>query len=265
MDNINIEKIIEIVREAGKIAMYFYSKKYFVRDKKDKTPVTEADLEINNFLSKELIKFGYPILSEENDNTFEKRKKSKYSWVIDPIDGTSDFIQKTGEFSIMLGLINKKGESVLGVVYAPALDELYFAKKGGGAYLIKNGKKVKIEVNKKDFKNGTILVSRNHLGKYEQEIAIKHNMKQLPMGSSGLKICRIARGDAQLYINSSDKSGIWDICAGDVIIKESNGCIVDLNKKNIISYNEKEIILKFGYIALNNFIFLENGNINIIL
>ncbi len=99
-------------------------------------------------------------------------------------------------------------------------------------------------------KNGRILVSRNHLGDYEQEIAEKNNMKQAPMGSAGIKICKVAVGDAELYINSSNKSGLWDICASDIIIQEAGGYVCDM-QNSTIKYNNKETMLLNGYIVSN--------------
>lgn len=258
MHKIDIDEIIEISKEAGKIAMHFYVRNYSIKEKENKTPVTEADLEINNFLLNKLSKFGYPILSEESEDDFEKRKVADYVWVIDPLDGTSDFVQKTGEFAIMIGLVdNRTGESVLGVIFAPVLEDLYFAQKGKGSFMCHSefiSESQKIIVSQNKLEGGKILVSRNHLGECEQKVAKKYNMIQIQMGSAGLKICRIARGDAELYINSSDKSGIWDICAGDVILKEAGGKMTDLNK-NIIFYNKKNIVLKHGYRVLNGFKF----------
>ena len=282
--NIDIKEIIEIAIRAGNIAMQFYDRKYTVEQKQDKTPVTEADIAINDYLIKELSKYNFPILSEEIKDDFEKRKNAEYTWIIDPLDGTADFIQKTGEFSIMIGLINKGGESVLGVVYAPALDELYYAQKNKGAFLMKassplkgrieerlessqqlhvSNKKIKnktslrgafsdeaISVSNKKIKGGKILTSRNHLGEYEQKIAKKYNMKQIPAGSAGLKICWIASGKAELYINSSNKSGLWDICAADIILREASGKIIDKNNNKIL-YNQREIMLLHGYIVSN--------------
>ncbi|MFA5993661.1 MAG: 3'(2'),5'-bisphosphate nucleotidase CysQ [Parcubacteria group bacterium] len=248
MHNVNIENIISIAKEAGKIAMSFYDKPYSIAEKKNKTPITEVDQALHDYLMKELSVYGYPILSEEGEDDFEKRKNAEFVWIIDPLDGTSDFIQKTGEFAVMIGLVNNGGESILGVVYAPALDELYFAQKGEGAYMMKDGEKTKLTVSDRELEKGRILVSRNHLGEFEQEIAKKHHMQQISMGSAGLKMCRIAKRDAELYINSSDQSGVWDICAGDVIIKEAGGRIVDLNK-DIILY-DKQVILKSGCIVL---------------
>jgi 3'(2'), 5'-bisphosphate nucleotidase len=252
--NVKIEEIIKIALGAGKMAMDFYGGKYEVKQKQNKTPVTEADIAVNNYLMKELSKYNYSILSEEIEDNFEKRKNVDFFWIIDPLDGTSDFVQNTGEFSIMIGLVDNVGQSVLGVVFAPNLDEMYWAEKNKGAYLCQSGLDLKfhqkIQVSKKSLKNGKILTSRNHLGEYEQRIAKKYNMKQIPAGSAGLKICWIARGDAELYINSSDKSGLWDTCAADIILSEAGGFMVDKNF-NKIKYNTKETALLDGYIASN--------------
>ena len=258
MQKIKIKEILEIAKYAGDIAMDFYDKKYITNQKENETPVTEADIAINDYLIKELEKYNHPILSEEVKDDFKRRKSAELVWIIDPLDGTADFIQKTGEFSIMIGLINKKGESILGVVYAPALGEIYWAEKGKGAFFASSNENIdkwlkktkQIQISEKKFQNGKILVSRNHLGEYEQEIAKKYNMIQIPAGSAGLKICWIARGNAELYINSSNKSGVWDICAGDIILTEAGGKITDKNQNKIL-YNKKEIMLLNGYIASN--------------
>ncbi len=292
--NIKIQEIIEIAVRAGNIAMQFYDKEYTIEQKQNKTPVTEVDITIDNFLIEELSKYNFPILSEEVKDNFKKRKNAGFVWIVDSLDGTTDFIQKTNEFSIMIGLANKKGESVLGVVYAPALDELYYAQKNKGAYLCHPGQREhllpqtdpgsyqklqtytchscvkvnqsiierettcvegrnlpqQIQVSKKLLKNGKILTSRNHLGTYEQEIAKKYNMKQIPTGSAGLKMCWIAKGNAELYINSSNKSGLWDLCAADIILTEADGNITDKNKDKIF-YNVEDVILQNGYIISN--------------
>ncbi len=278
--NIKIQEIIEIVIKAGSIAMQFYDKDYAIEQKQNKTPVTEADIAINDFLIERLLKYNFPILSEEIKDDFNKRKNADFVWTIDPLDGTADFIQKTGEFSIMIGLVNKKGESILGVVYAPALGELYYAQKNKGTFFLchscesrdlsqqtkidkdiisietKYGgetsklKEQKISVSNKNIRNGKILTSRNHLGEYEQKIAKKYNMKQIPAGSAGLKICWIAKGNAELYINSSNKSGLWDLCAADIILTEAGGSIKDKNN-NQIFYNVEDVILQNGYIVSN--------------
>lgn len=249
MQKIEIDDIIEIVIEAGEIAKNFYNENYLIEKKLDKSPVTEADKKIDEFICKKLSRFNYPILSEETEDDFQKREKSEYVWIIDPLDGTKDFIQKTDEFSIIIGLV-KNGVPVLGVVFAPMLDELYFAEKNKGAFLVKNGKKKKISVSKNQLRGGKIFVSRNHLGEWEQKIAKKYEMQIVTMGSAGLKICKVASGEAEIYINSGNKSSEWDVCAGDIILQEAGGSITDMNNEKI-AYNKKDVKLRKGYIVLN--------------
>jgi 3'-phosphoadenosine 5'-phosphosulfate (PAPS) 3'-phosphatase len=109
----------------------------------------------------------------------------------------------------------------------------------------------KNQVSKNKIKNGKILTSRNHLGEFEQQIAKKYNMEQIPAGSAGLKICWIARGVAELYINSGNRCGLWDTCASDIILKEAGGFIADTNGRKI-SYNVSEINLLKGFVIINN-------------
>ncbi|MDX9856093.1 MAG: 3'(2'),5'-bisphosphate nucleotidase CysQ [Candidatus Moranbacteria bacterium] len=257
MHDIEIKNIIKIIKKAGNIAMSFYERDYGIEDKENKTPVTEADLAINEFLFEKLSKFGYPILSEESEDDFEKRKNAEYVWIVDPLDGTSDFIQKTDEFAVMIGLANRDGEAVMGVVYAPSLEELYYAQKGEGSFWEKDGKVVRLKVSDKGIKKGRILLSRNHLGEFEQEVAKKYDMEKISMGSAGLKICRIAKGDAELYINSSDKSGEWDTCAGNIILTEAGGMSSDMEGNDLI-YNKENSEHPNGFVIFgqsNNIIY----------
>ena len=246
---VDIDEIISFVSGAGDIAMKYYNKKYSVKNKNDKSIVTEADLEINEYLISRLSKFDYPILSEENLDSFSMKQNFEYMWIIDPLDGTIDFVQRTGDFSIMIGLINNLGEVVLGVVYLPATAELFFAQKNKGAYLSINNKKNKISVIKKPFKCATILMSRNHCGEFEKNIAKKFNMKKKLMGSAGVKLCRVANGEAELYINSSNKCGLWDLCAGDIILTEAGGIVTDIFGENIVYKPCKNLFLQKGWIS----------------
>ena len=211
--------------------------------------VTEVDLKINKFILSKLQKYAFPIVSEENDYDFYKIKDTDFFWVIDPLDGTMDFVQGTDDFSIMIGLVNKKGEVVFGAVYLPSSDELFFANKGCGAFLQKNNANTQIFVEKKTLSNAKILLSRNHLGRLEQEIAEKYDLTSQKMGSAGVKICKIAQGVAQLYINSSDKAGIWDLCAPSIIVKEAGGDILSTKGEEILFKQENTRLLDGWIVA----------------
>lgn len=131
---INLKDITFIAIKAGKRVLEIYNKDFKISYKDDNSPLSEADIISNEIICKELAKFNISILSEENKAIpYEQRKNWEYFWCIDPIDGTKEFINKNGEFTINIALICKD-IPVLGVVYAPALDLLYSAKKGEGAF-----------------------------------------------------------------------------------------------------------------------------------
>ena len=132
LDKIDLEVIVAIAKEAGDAIMKIYDKDFTIDYKDDKSPLTEADTKSNEIICDALAKAypGIPLLSEENKaEKYEVRKNWEYFWLIDPIDGTKEFIKKNGEFTVNIALIHKD-TPVLGVVYAPALGDMYKAKKG---------------------------------------------------------------------------------------------------------------------------------------
>ncbi|MCK4875072.1 MAG: 3'(2'),5'-bisphosphate nucleotidase CysQ, partial [Sulfurimonas sp.] len=162
-EDINIEDIKKIALEAGDAIMEIYNKDFTVEYKDDKSPLTEADKVANEIICSELKKLypNIPLMSEENKQTdYEVRKNWEYYWCIDPIDGTKEFIKKNDEFTVNIALV-KKDTPVLGVVYAPAINEMYTAKKGDGAF--KNGQKLPIYVNNTPKKMMKVVASKSHL------------------------------------------------------------------------------------------------------
>ena len=195
--------------------MQIYQRDYQVKNKEDKSLVTEADLASEEIILKELKKYNYGIISEEEKNHLFKEK----TWVVDPLDGTKDFLYKTGEFSLMVGLLYK-GKPILGVVYLPDQDKAYFAQKGKGAYLKKGdqpAEKLKVS-NISNFKDSRLVVSRFHLDEATKNFASQNNITQMkPMGSIGVKLGLIAEGRAEAYLTFSNKTCQWDTCAPEII------------------------------------------------
>lgn len=145
LSQIILKDINDIAIKAGKSVLEIYNQDFKISYKDDNSPLSEADIISNEIICNELAKFSLPILSEENKTLpYEQRKNWEYFWCIDPIDGTKEFINKNGEFTINIALIYKD-TPVLGVVYAPALDLLYSAKKGEGAF--KNSIKLPLQRN----------------------------------------------------------------------------------------------------------------------
>jgi 3'(2'),5'-bisphosphate nucleotidase len=220
------KEVIEIVKKAGKKVMQIYNSDYEITNKKDKSPVTIADLESEKILIKGLERFGYGIVSEESGFIGESTDKF---WVMDPLDGTKDFIQKTGEFAVMVGLV-EGSKPILGVVYCPALDKLYYAQKGKGAFLVEKGEARRIKVNSGKKKEDLLMViSNNHFRQKDKDIAVRLGVKEFKgMGSVGVKFCAIAEGMGDLCVYTTNKLGIWDACAPHVILKEAGGEVFDL-------------------------------------
>lgn len=220
--------------------------------KENKTPVTEADLASEKVLLQALKPFGYAILSEETEDDLN-RLNSDRVWVIDPLDGTKDFIQKTGEFSVMVGLV-ENGRPVLGAVYQPADKKLFFAEKGKGAFVEINENQIeKLEVsNIEDTNQSRMVVSRNHLKQEDEKVGkdILNIFSFEKCGSNGLKIGRIAEDKADFFINTTSKMGEWDFCGPEAILMEAGGKMTDINGNELI-YNKENPRMLGGLVASN--------------
>jgi len=225
---IDMEEIIAVAKEAGDAIMEIYHKDFAVAYKDDKSPLTQADTQSNEIICRALEKSypDIPLLSEENKaEDYEVRKHWKTFWLIDPIDGTKEFIKKNGEFTVNIALIHNN-EPILGVVYAPALKDMYAAKKGSGAY--KNGHKLPLEINTKREKHLRVVASKSHLSR-ETEVFIDalakmtEEVEQVSRGSS-LKLAMVAEGTADIYPRLAPTME-WDTAAADVIVREAGGVI----------------------------------------
>jgi 3'(2'), 5'-bisphosphate nucleotidase len=247
-----LKEIIKSVKKAGEAILRIYEKPKGIYKKEDNSVVTEADLIAEKIVSSALKSFGYPILSEESKDDLTRLKKEKV-WILDPLDGTLDFLQKTGEFSIMLGLVSK-GEPILAVVYKPSGDKLYFAERGRGAYMEESGKPAKkLKVSSVDgFSDARILFSRNHLGEVEKKFINQQKMREVRyMGSFGVKLGLIAEGKAEGHFNPSSKTSEWDVCAPGLILSESGGRLTGMRGEEFI-YNKKETKNLHGVVASNS-------------
>src|SRR6056297_1953696 len=250
-----LEKVMETAQKAGQAALSFYDQEYEIKDKGGNSPVTQADLESNRIILDSLAEYDYGVLSEETEDD-RKRLARNRVWIIDPLDGTKDFIHKTGEFSIMIGLAEKIGgifEPIMGVVYLPAQDLFYYSFRGEGAFKREGTKKEQqIKVSSRNKFGGFRLVgSRFHSSETEEDLNQKLNFeRKIPCGSVGVKVCLLAEGKAELNLNPSDKTWEWDICAPDAILREAGGTLTDL-EGNHFSYNKKDPRNSRGYIASN--------------
>jgi 3'(2'), 5'-bisphosphate nucleotidase len=247
----DLEKLKVVIREAGAVVLSYYGIDTGVTYKKaDKSPVTKADFASQEILIKGLSSYGYSFLSEElTDN--KERLKSRRIWVIDPLDGTRHFLQNDGEFCVMVALV-EDGRPIMGAIYVPTEDELYFAESGGGAYAEKDGSIKKISVSAvSNPDEATMMVSQSHL--MPEDVAFADHLgitNRITCGSAGVKAMKVATGQAELYINTSDKTGEWDSCASDIIIEEAGGRMADMNKR-LLRYNKQTPMNLNGFIVSN--------------
>jgi len=222
LNQIDIQDIVTIAKEAGNAIMQVYKQDFEVEYKQDSSPLTLADKKANNIIEDGLnqLSVNFPILSEEGKETpYEDRKHWEYFWLVDPLDGTKEFVKKNGEFTVNIALIHK-GAPVLGVVYAPALDVCYWAKKDKGAF--KDGQKLPLKTvdQRNTYK---VVVSRSHMSDETQAfidaIDINKEKELISIGSS-LKICLVAEGEADIYPRL-DPTMEWDTGAAHAVVNES--------------------------------------------
>jgi len=217
------------------------------------TPLTEADLASNEIILNVLASSNYPILSEESKDTSE-RLSQKRVWIVDPLDGTSDFVEKSDEFSVMIGLV-KDHIPIMGVVYQPVTNILYVAEKGLGAYARVKNKWQKLVVSEQNNLPKTkAVVSRHHLTDKERNILSNLGITKYEQhGSAGLKIAIIAIGAAELYFTTTNKIKHWDSCAAFCLISEAGGKITDMLGNELI-YNTEDVTHKHGLLISNGLI-----------
>ena len=252
----NLEKELIVAKslalDAGKRILEIYElNEQDVMIKQGKSPVTKADLESNKIIITG-IQFFFPdhgILSEETIDDKERLNKD-FVWIIDPLDGTKEFIKRNGEFTVNIAL-TYKGRPVLGVIYAPVLDQLFYASLNKGAFVQERREKErKINVSKRIELNKFILIiSRSHASEKIEKIIDKIRFSEIKKKGSSLKGCMIANGDADVYYRTGPTNE-WDVCAFDILIKEAGGKVTDL-EGNELKYNKKNTLIN-GFLVSNN-------------
>lgn len=246
----------ELVREAGQELMRIYRKEedVAVELKEDDSPVTIADIRSNNILVDGLIKLddSIPIVSEENKEIpWEVRRHFDYFWIIDPLDGTKEFINELDEFTIHLALA-KGNKIVLGIIYAPVYDELYFAWEGGGSWLITNGEKRKLTGHDVDFNASQLRImrSRSNLDPQTIEYIQQFDDPRLHTLGSGLKFVQLITGRADYYPRAKTWMKEWDIAPAQIILEEAGGGIYEWSLDDPLQYNKENLTVK-GFRAVS--------------
>ncbi|MEK6734339.1 MAG: 3'(2'),5'-bisphosphate nucleotidase CysQ [Pseudomonadota bacterium] len=225
----NVQDIISIAKEAGFIIIsHYYKENISVKTKPDSSPVTEADLESNDFICKKLTRLypEIPIISEEQDNL---GIETDFFWSIDPLDGTRAFLQRNGEFTVNIALIRNK-TTILGIVYSPLTKELYFVDQNKKPYKERSdGSVIPIQSRSMPNERAIILISSSSgENKKLHEYIKKFKNPQIIPSSSAMKICKIAEGSADIYPRFG-KTMEWDTAAGHAILNAAGGRICDLS------------------------------------
>lgn len=242
---------IDAGRAASKVILDIYHRDFEVEIKEDQSPVTMAD-KLADQLIRKLLHADFPtydFLTEESiDDAI--RLDSDYVWIVDPVDGTKDFVNKKDEFTTNIAL-SYKHEIVVGVIVVPVSGLIYYATKGGGAYRINKNTITKLTVSDRD-DNLTVLASRFHLKEAEIDLFTKYQstINRVETCGSSLKACRIAEGSAELSYRLSDGTKEWDIAANQLIVEEAGGVLLkpDFTK---YKYNRADVVNREGYIIAN--------------
>ena len=249
------EKELEAAIEAGVKAidgiLKIYNSDFSVEIKDDNSPVTLADKNADEVIRKHLHAAfpDYAFLTEESVDDLS-RLNNDYVWIVDPVDGTKDFVARRGEFTTNIAL-SYKHEAVVGVVVIPLTGEIFFAAKGLGAFYRKGGVTKPIHVNDK-IDGLTIYRSVFHSNKYEDEVYEKYKDKILTVERRGssLKACYIACGRGELSYRFTEGTKEWDTAASQVIVEQAGGLFLTFEKKRMM-YNREDVHNHGGYIICN--------------
>jgi 3'(2'), 5'-bisphosphate nucleotidase len=247
--------VIDLARQAGAAALKFYGGPLHVEHKAAMDePVTQADYAANNLIVGALRREfpGDGLLSEESVDTKE-RLQHRRVWIIDPLDGTSGFIDGNGDFAVQIGLA-QDGEAVFGVVYLPAIDVLYWAVRGAGAWVLRpEAEASRLRVSgERDFARMRLAASRSHRSPRMNRVVESFNFKEeVRRGSVGIKVGLIVEGQCDLYIHLSPRTKQWDTCAPEAILREAGGEMTDLFGERL-RYNTPDIQNRNGLVVTNN-------------
>lgn len=243
-----IYQLLELARNAGQEVLKVYAQDFAIAYKEDNSPLTAADRASNEVIVDGLSRIfpGIPIISEELRQTdWAQRKNWRQCWLVDPLDGTKEFIKKNGEFTVNIALIENSAP-IFGVVYAPVPDVLYYGVKEGGSFRIdKRGKEIlKGGENYLNKKMVRVVGSRSHMN--DQTLAFISDLQKegrtiefYSVGSS-LKICMVAEGAADVYPRFGPTME-WDTAAADAIARFAGRSVLDISTKQPLNYNKPDL------------------------
>ena len=244
VDDKLLNQIITLAEQAGEKILEIYETDYAIEHKEDETPVTEADMAAHHFIEAGLkaLTPEIPILSEESAGIpFETRQQWQRYWLVDPLDGTREFIKRNGEFSVNIALVDD-GIAILGVVYAPVMRTSYYARRGAGAFKREPGRQA-VSMNCQQPARDKVIVagSRSHRGASLNAFLAKLNHYDIISMGSALKSCLVAEGVVDVYPRLGPTSE-WDTAAAQCVVEEAGGRLTDTNME-VLRYNTKDSLL----------------------
>ncbi|MGJ9385964.1 3'(2'),5'-bisphosphate nucleotidase CysQ [Salipaludibacillus sp. CF4.18] len=262
LNKVQLTDIITCAIKAGdEILDVYHSADFGVESKVDDSPLTQADKRANDVITDVLQKkySEIPILSEEGIHlSFAERKNWEYFWLVDPLDGTKEFIKKNDEFTVNIALIHN-GQPIIGVIYAPVLDILYVAKTGLGSFKLRDASKQsifsetdllklasKLPIPKQDNGNTvSAIASRSHLSaeteEYLNKVKEKYGEISITSAGSSLKLCLVAEGKAEVYPRFAPTME-WDTGAGQAVVEQANGSVINVETNEPLVYNRENLL-----------------------
>ena len=280
MDTIQYDKLILTTilaaKRAGEAILEVYDSDFAVEQKDDKSPLTLADKRsheiIENVLEQTVTANNstVPILSEEGKEIpYDERIKWEYFWLVDPLDGTKEFVKRNGEFTVNIALIHKH-KPVLGIIYIPVKDVFYFAAINFGAYKLENSgiltenlsieelidKSQKLPLNSNDKTTLTVIGSRSHTSEefteFVKQLNQKHENVEFISSGSSLKLCLVAEGKADVYPRFGPTME-WDTAAGQAIVEQAKGTVMEAETNEPLNYNKSNLLNPFFIVSGQGF------------
>lgn len=257
INTINMDILLDITRKAGAAILEVYGQDFSVDIKEDRSPLTNADRASNEVIVAELQKAypDIPFISEETKQSdYTERKDWEYCWLIDPLDGTKEFIKRNGEFTVNIALLHR-GETVLGVIGVPVKNEFYYAVKGQGSFKIENDtapfpiKIASVEAGQPV----KVVASRSHLNDdtkaFIENLATKHAQVETVAAGSSLKFCLVAEGKAHYYPRYAPTME-WDTAAGHIIAQEAGASVTIPDTGEAMRYNKENLLNPYFLVAI---------------
>ena len=246
---VDLEKLLMMAQEAAlkggeEILKVYHSDRFEVEFKGDQSPLTLADRNAHVAICDLLSESGIPILSEEGKEIpYKERKNWHRLWIVDPLDGTKEFIKRNGEFTVNIALI-ENGKPILGVIYVPVKDQLYTGAIGIGAEKKENGRVIQMPIEQEKRKYRAV-GSRSHMSveteKFFDDLKTRHGEVEIVSMGSSLKICLVAEGTADVYPRFAPTME-WDTAAGHAIAGAAGKSLIDVKTNREMVYNREDLL-----------------------